>query len=156
MGFRIDEVMTGTHEFETNAGPEGTFPLEFRVTWGPPRLWDFLSPSSRTFGTAPLEGVISVGGLCSEVPCNGTIRIDYLGRRAICYTFEFESGGTRYRFVGHKVNIRPWNLPVSHTTCFGTLQEADSGRLVSRSVTHFRLRTLPEFVGSLRWVRPST
>ena len=151
MGFRIDEVMEGTHEFEGQDEPGGPLPFRFSVTWGPPNLRAFLNPSSDTFGTAPLHGVITVGGLCEEVFCDGTIEIDYFGRHTIRYVFEFETDGTRYRFVGEKVNIRPWNLTVSHTTCFGTLLEADSGRLVSRSVTHFRLRTLPAFLASLRW-----
>ena len=49
-----------------------------------------------------------------------------------------------------KRNIKPWNLPVSHTTCYGELTEAKSGKLVSRSVTYFRLKTLPSFLWSFR------
>jgi hypothetical protein len=39
---------------------------------------------------------------------------------------------------------------VSHTTCYGVLTEAASGKLVSKSVTHFRLATAPAFLASLR------
>jgi hypothetical protein len=91
-----------------------------------------------------------VGGLCDWAPCKGTLSLEY-GKQRIRYRFDFEAGGKLYRFSGDKVNIRPWNLGTSHTTCFGTLVELDSGRLVSTSVTEFRLRDLPGFLTSLRW-----
>jgi hypothetical protein len=53
--------------------------------------------------------------------------------------------------VGEKVNIKLWNLPVSHTTCVGRVTELESGKLISTSVTIFRMRTLPAFLGSFRF-----
>jgi hypothetical protein len=150
VGFLIDEEMSGTHEFEAGCGPPGRHPLSFRVTWGARNVGDFLNPFDRRFGHAELEGTITVGGLCDEAPCTGSLVLDYVKNHAISYTLDFEVDGTGYRFVGEKVNIRAWNLPVSHTTCFGTLTEAGSGRLLSRSVTFFRLRTAPRFLASLR------
>jgi len=91
-----------------------------------------------------------VGGLCEDTPCSGTLELMYFDKKKIRYTLGFQVAGTSYRFIGEKVNIRPWNLPVSHTTCYGTLTEAESGRLVSRSVTYFHMKTVPEFAGSLR------
>ncbi len=56
-----------------------------------------------------------------------------------------------YQYVGQKVDIRPWNLPWSHTRCFGHLTRADTGELVSTSLTRFRLRSAPRFLASLRF-----
>jgi hypothetical protein len=100
--------------------------------------------------TAELEGTVSVEFLCQDAPCSGSFEMRYLSEHRIRYSFEFEAQGKPYRYVGEKVNIWPWNLATSHTTCFGTLVEADTGKLVSRSVTYFRMHTLPGFVASLR------
>ncbi|MBN2360856.1 MAG: hypothetical protein JXR83_15480 [Deltaproteobacteria bacterium] len=150
IGFRIDEVMSGHHTFEPGCGPAGQLPMRFRVTWGHRHLAAFASPLSDDFGKADLEGTVSIDFLCREAPCQGTFELKYLSEQAIRYCFEFEANGTRYRYVGEKVNIWPWNLPVSHTTCFGTLVDAKNGQLVSRSVLHFRLATMIPFVASFR------
>ncbi|NMC71683.1 MAG: hypothetical protein GYA57_16670 [Myxococcales bacterium] len=149
-GFRMDEVMSGEHTFEPGCGPAGRHPFEFRVTWGPDDLWTWIDPDDPHFLTQSLEGTVTAGGLCENAPCRGRLELRYFDEHALRYTFEFEAAGKRYRYVGEKVNIQPWNLPVSHTTCYGVLTEADTGRLVSRSVTHFRLRTIPAFLRSLR------
>jgi hypothetical protein len=149
VGFQIDEVMSGTHAFEPGMGPPGTKPLQFKVTWGAESIARWFTPGGE-FMRGPLKGTITADGLCREAGCEGTLELRYFDEHTIRYAFEFEADGRRYRFVGEKVNIRPWNLPVSHTTCFGRITEADSGRLVSTSVTFFRLSTLPSFLTSLR------
>ena len=149
-GFRIDEVMTGEHEFEPGLGPDGKHFFEFAVTWGAPSTIAFLRPSSGSFFSADLEGSVTVGGLCERAPCKGTLELKYFTERKIRYTFDFGVEGTGYQFVGEKVNILPWNLPVSHTTCFGTLKESESGKLISRSVTFFKLHKAPSFLHSFR------
>ncbi len=148
-GYSLDEVMAGTHEFEPGAGPPGTHPFRFVVKWGSDSMRGFLHPGEQ-FLTAALAGTVTAGSLCADAPCAGSLRIDYFGRHSIRYVFEFDSAQGQCRFVGEKVNIRAWNLPVSHTTCFGTVTRISDGRLVSRAVVHFRLRTLPAFLGSLR------
>ncbi len=153
LGFRMDEVMSGTHRFEPGAGPEGEHPMEFRVTWGPDHLSAWLDPRKEGFLRQPLEGRVTVGGLCSNVPCKGTLALDYFRGNRIVYSFDFTVDDTEYHFVGEKVNIKPWNLPVSHTTCYGVLTEKETGKLVSRSVTHFRLNTALDFVLSFRLAR---
>jgi len=150
LGFAIDETMSGHHEFEPGLGEPGEHPLEFRVTWGTKDVLDWVNRRGKRLPTQSLDGTISVGGLCENAPCHGSLELMYFDKKKIRYTLSFWVEGTRYRFVGEKVNIRPWNLPVSHTTCYGTLTEADTGRLVSRSVTHFRMKTVPAFAGSLR------
>jgi hypothetical protein len=74
----------------------------------------------------------------------------YLQDRSIRYAFRFKEGGKDYKYVGEKVNIHLWNLPWSHTTCFGRLILQGTGELVSTSVTHFRIRSLPRFIASVR------
>jgi hypothetical protein len=130
--------------------------MEFKVTWGARNLVEWLNPKGEKFMIVDLAGTVTVGGLCEAAPCEGTLELKYFDQRKIRYAFTFTIDRVEYRYVGEKVNIRPWNLPVSHTTCFGTLTEAATGKLVSKSVTHFRMRTMPEFAASLRWaVTPS-
>ncbi len=150
LGFRIDETMSGVHEFEPDCGPPGIHPMEFKVTWGARDLVEWLNPNGDAFMAVELDGTVTIDGLCENTPCSGSLELKYFDEHKIRYNFTFEVDAVEYRYVGEKVNIRPWNLPVSHTTCFGTLTEVDSGKLVSKSVTHFRMRTVPEFATSLR------
>ncbi|MBF0118270.1 MAG: hypothetical protein HQK79_05495 [Desulfobacterales bacterium] len=152
VGFQIDEVMTGEHVFEQGAGPKGTHFFEFRVTWGPEDILSWVNPFGGEFLTQPLEGSVTIGGLCKNAHCNGTLELLYFKERKIRYTFDFSARGKSYHFIGEKVNIWPWNLLFSHTTCFGTLIERDTGVLVSRSVSYFKLWRGPSFVGSFRFV----
>jgi hypothetical protein len=150
VGFKIDEVMSGEHQLEAAFGAPKPQPLEFRVTWGTTNLARWVMPGSAEFMTSPLEGTITAGGLCHEAPCKGTLELRYFDEHKIRYAFEFEVSGKRYGFVGEKVNIWPWNLPYSHTTCFGRLTEVETGKLVSTSVTHFRAVSAPAFLLSFR------
>ena len=153
VGFRMHESMRGWHVFEPGWGPPGRHPFRFDVTWGPDDLGRWLDPRSPDFLRHPMRGTVTVGGLCAQVPCEGTMELRYVGEHRIGYRFRFEAGGRTFLFRGDKVEIRPWNLPFSHTTCFGTIQiDDDEGgsQLVSRSVTRFLLRTTPAFVGSFR------
>ncbi len=152
IGFALDETMSGSHVFEPGFGPAGEHPFEFRLTWGPDNVIQWANPRSKTFLSQPLEGKITAGGLCRDCHCYGTLTLDYFRSHKIIYDFEFSVDGKPYHFIGEKVNIKPWNLPVSHTTCFGTVTEMDQGKLVSRSVTHFRFRTTLGFLTSLRFV----
>ena len=97
-----------------------------------------------------LEGTVSIDGLCVDEPCRGTLALRYLTDQTLRYSFEFQVASVPYRYVGEKVHIRPWNLPWSHTTCYGRLVRSDTGELVSTSVTHFRWRSIPAFLASLR------
>jgi len=150
-GFEMHEQMSGTHVFEPPFGdPEERVPFRFDITWGPRDLWRWLNPRDEEFLCQQLRGTVSAAGLCENAPCEGVLELRYFGEHVLRYTFEFLAQGVAYRYVGEKVNIRPWNLPFSHTTCFGVLTEARSGRLVSRSVTHFRMSTAIAFLRSLR------
>ena len=154
MGFVVQETMSGTHELESGWGAPGRQPFAFRVAWGPERLREWLDPRSPQFLWQELEGEVRLGGLDGVpewAPCRGTLELDYFGSARIRYVFDVPAGERTFRFQGDKVELRPWNLLVTHTTCFGTLTELESGRLVSRSVTRFRLRDLPRMALSTRW-----
>jgi hypothetical protein len=142
VGFRAREVMRGYHEF-ADGGPSGRHPFVFRATWGPDRLRDWIDPRKPTFLWQRLDGEVLAGALCDWTPCAGTLHLQYWPQRRIRYTFEFEVEGVRYRYLGDKVNLRLWNLAVSHTTCTHVLTEQRTGRLVATGVTQFRLRDLP-------------
>ncbi|MBI2572142.1 MAG: hypothetical protein HYV63_34460 [Candidatus Schekmanbacteria bacterium] len=150
IGFKMDEVMSGEHEFQPGHGPGERRPMSFRVTWGPTNLFKWLNPWGDEFLTQPLDGTVTVDGLCVDAPCSGTLALRYFTERKIRYDFRFSNAGRSFRFVGEKVNIWPWNLHVSHTTCYGELVDETSGELVSRSITFFRFRTAPAFIASLR------
>lgn len=150
MGFRAREVMRGHHEFVEGGGPPGRHPFAFRATWGPDRLRDWLDPRKPTFLWQPLQGEVLAGGLCDWTPCAGSLHLQYWPQRRIRYAFEFDVDGIRYRYLGDKVDLRLWNLAVSHTTCTHALTEQRSGRLVATGVTRFHLRDLPALL-TPRW-----
>ena len=151
IGFMMDEVMTGSHHFVNGAGPEGEHDFSFRVTWGTRHLEDWLNPFGAGFMSNFLQGTVKVGGLVDEAPCQGTLDLRYFQEGSIRYTFDFkDQGGRPLRYLGEKVNIRPWNLHHSHTTCFGTITDLRSGQDVSKSIVYFKFNTLPAFLGSVR------
>lgn len=150
MGFHIDEVMTGHHEFEPAFGEPGKRPMEFRVRWGTKKLLPWLNPLGDDFMDSPMTGTVTIDGLCEDAPCEGSLKLRYFKDGTLRYHFDFEVDGTSYRFVGEKAWIRPWNLVWSHTTLFGRLTRKDDGVLISTSVTHFRWRTVPAFLLSVR------
>ena len=152
-GFRMTEVMTGQHEFAHGQGPEGERFMEFVVDWGTRDLKAWLDPSNACFMFNELSGVVTIEGLCDNSPCSGSLELLYFTEASIRYTFYFQTYDMLYKYVGQKTNIKPWNLPWSHTTCQGILTRLDTGKVVSTSVTHFRLRTIPAFLRSFRFLK---
>ena len=127
VGFKMDEVMTGFHRFDEDfdlitdgksLSKEELF-MEFKITWGPNDILKWINPLSRDFMTQPLKGTITIQGLCEDCPCDGTLALSY-HKGELCYNIRFIHNKRIYRYVGKKINIRPWNLPISHTTCYGT------------------------------------
>lgn len=151
-GFKMDEVMSGSHRFEPGFGPSGEHPMEFCATWGPSNILEWANPFGNNFMTQELEGHVTVGGLCEKAPCKGTLELKYFDEHKIRYSFDFEVNGKKYHFTGEKINIQPWNLPVSHTTCYGVLTDVETGQLISKSTTYFRFKTSAQFVSSFRLV----
>jgi len=153
IGFQMDELMAGEHEFEDGFGPKdkkGKRPMFFNVTWGPKNLLKWSNPLDKNFMINDLKGTVTVDGLCNEAECEGTLELKYIAEQKIRYLFEFKVDNKTYSFKGEKRNIYPWNLHVSHTTCYGELIEKDSGKLVSKSITHFHLDTIPDFIKSFK------
>lgn len=157
LGFRIEERMSGSHRYRRDfpaggvaAGEER--PLELHARWGHPRLLGFLSPASGEFLTARLEGSLDAGGLCQAAPISGTLELRYFVDATIRYRFELDGAdGARYRFLGEKSEIRPWNLHRTHTLCRGTIARADADAEVLSDVSvRFDLGQLPAFLTSFR------
>ncbi|TRO55062.1 hypothetical protein E2P64_07865 [Candidatus Bathyarchaeota archaeon] len=96
-----------------------------------------------------LEGTVLFKGNTS--PCSGHLVIDYFDSHTITYIFDFyDRKYGKLLYVGEKVNIKPWNLLVSHTTCFGTVTRHKDDALISRTVAFFKFRTIPKFLTSFR------
>jgi len=150
LGFLMTETMTGTHEFEPGCGEPGQKFMEFVVDWGPKHMTEFFNPLGGKFMYNDMTGKVTIEGLCSDAPVNGSLELAYFTEAKIRYTFTFEANGAEYLYIGEKIDLRPWNLHRTHTTCFGSLSERDTGKLISRSVTYFRMRTVPAFVASMR------
>ena len=150
VGFTMNETMSGEHQFEKSYNIDGKHPFEFNLTWGPTDLLEWGNPHSDNFLVQPAKGYVTVGGIGSNIPCEGTFELKYFKDNKIIYNFDFEKDGVKYNYVGEKVNIKLWNLATSHTTCFGVLTEKETGKLVSKSITYFKLKTTFDFIKSFR------
>jgi len=156
IGFKLDELMTGSHHFTdgvTDNGQDsaGERPLLFSITWGNRSLIRFLNPFSEQFLLNEARGVITVDGLVRKAPCTGSLRLLYFTERKIRYELDFQDqAGRSYRYVGEKRNIWPWNIHKTHVTCYGTVTDLASGREISRSVVYFPYRQIPAFLLSFR------
>jgi len=152
VGFTMDEVMDGEHHFINGAGPQGEFPFSFQLNWGTENVEEFFDFSDKdSFMVANCTGTINVGGLEENVPCQGTLALKYISDQKLIYTLFFRtSNGKEYKYVGEKINLRPWNLHKTHTTCYGTIWEKDSNKEISKSTVHFRMNTIVDFVSSFR------
>lgn len=150
IGFYIDEKMVGQHEFVPGEGPEGKHTFLFNVRWGPNDLSNWIRPDSQEFLINSMVGFVNIGGMGEKIPIKGSMEIKYLDEQKIRYTFDFEYNDIQYHYIGEKINIHLFNLLTSHTTCFGTLTEKATGKLISRSVTYFRLRDTFSFLRSFR------
>jgi len=156
-GFQAHESMEGLHEFVARQGPAGAFPFSFELDWGCERLASFLNPlSEETFLTAVCRGVIRVGHLAEEAPCQGTLEFRYVSEAKVRYRLHFSAGGADYAYIGEKTGIRPWNLVRTHATCHGALFSLETGEEVSRSRVTFRPSALPSLLKSFRVVRRGT
>lgn len=159
LGFRLDETMTGFHEFDPGFGLQGrSYPsgkrfMEFVITWGPDDVVKWLNPFDPDFMTQPLKGHITIEGLCEKCPCEGTLTLAY-HKGEICYDIRFEHDRMMYHYVGKKTNIRPWNLPISHTTCHGktVLKTLFRDWDLSKSTVYFKFSTMWKFLTSFRFV----
>jgi hypothetical protein len=149
LSFQMTECMRGAHHFVDPAlGDASDRALYFRIRWSG-ALAAVLNPLSPEFLRYQAQGVISVDGLTpGEVPCNGTLAVDYLREHKITYTLAFD----RWRFVGEKVDVRltrPVMLIKTHTTCYGRIED-EHGKIVSRSVVHFEPEDALGFLASTR------
>ena len=156
VGFAMDETMSGTHRFVEDDQPTGDLPMSFTLTWGTQDLRTFLDPRSKeTFCTADAKGHVTVAGLVEDAECTGTLELRYFPEAKIRYKFSFKGKhGKKFHYVGEKINLRPWNLHRTHTTCYGTIYATRTGQEVSKSITYSRFSTLPAFLMSFRLIGP--
>jgi hypothetical protein len=154
IGFTFKETMSGYHLFQVGANNLAQFGqqtsinkhMHFTITWGPNDIFDFLW---RDKLTCPLLGTITIGDMCVNVPCTGTIALHY-HQGKIKYEINFRVNDIPYKFVGQKENIRPWNLHKSHTTLYGTICDVWTPAVLSKAVLLFKLDTLIPFLRSFR------
>ncbi len=150
IGFKMNEIMVGAHRFEESGVEQ---PMLFHLTWGHKSLREYCSPSSTEFLKAKAKGIITVGGLAHKAECEGSLHLLYFTEHKVRYELSFTDGqGRAYEYTGEKVDIRPWNLHKSHTTCYGRITESETGRVVSKSVVYFPLAELFTFMKSFRLV----
>ena len=144
LGFEIQETMSG---YDDNGDP-----FEFNVTWGVDD-WKNINMGPVKFD---LKGTVLFNNqIC---PCEGNLIIDYFGTNSIKYNFDFTANidcanqpyYRKLEYLGEKINIKPWNLLTSHTTCFGVILGDYSNDLVAKTNTFFKLKTIPKFLSSFR------
>lgn len=152
-GFLMTEVMTGQHEFQPGFGSPGEKFMEFSVDWGPSNILDWANPTDGKFMLNDLSGNVTIEGLGANIPCEGRLELRYFDENKIRYVFHFEHDSENYRFVGEKKNIQLWNLPDSHTRCYGKLFNGRD-ELISLSETRFEFPTSVDFIKSFRLVFP--
>jgi len=144
LGFSIEESMVGTHRFSLSSVE---MPFRFDITWGT----DDIKAAWELGGVFSAIGTISVEGLCDRTSCYGALKLGYFSEGRLRYELFFSTPRLgECIYIGEKVNIKPWNLLVSHTTCFGTIELAESGQLLSRSVSHFRAKDVLKFAKSFK------
>lgn len=154
VGFKMDELMVGTHTFSNGSFEGRELPLNFSLTWGNVNLLKFLNPGSGEFLNSDANGFITVGGLANKADCTGSLKLMYFSERKIRYELNFTGDdGMAYRYVGEKVNLWPWNLHKTHVTCYGTITDKKTGKIISNSVVYFPMREMLDFLISARLVK---
>ncbi len=154
VGFKMDEIMIGTHTFSNGSFDGRELPLNFSLTWGNGNLVKFLNPGSDEFLVSSARGFITVGGLANKADCEGYLKLMYFTERKIRYELDFKGDdGKSYRYMGEKVNIWPWNLHRTHVTCYGTITDTATGKIISSSIVYFPLREMYDFLMSLRLIK---
>lgn len=152
VGFKMDEVMEGTHRLKDGPLARVALPMSFRASWGSKNLGKFLFDFFRGRPAAcELSGTANIEGLCQNAEVKGKLEFRYLVDATLRYEFEFYADGKPHLFVGDKENIRPWNLRRTHTTCHGIILDQSTHMIISISVVYFDPRTLPRFLASLRF-----
>ena len=128
----------------TDAPCRGTLDLAYFTEAKIRYTFDFLHP-----GGDPFEGdprYILKRNLKRAADMGYTF---YVGPELEYFYFR-DDQGTPYRYIGEKVNLRPWNLHKTHTTCYGTIVNLKNNKEVSKSIVYFKFETTPEFMASFR------
>lgn len=147
-GFYMTEKMVGHFSrVYSDWGTDNWVPMKFNATWGTEDISGVMSEEGNF--KFLLTGDITIKGLCRGAPLCGWLFLNYLTDGMLKYTFNFEANHRQLTFVGRKVNINPWNILTSHTTCVGAVYALE-GSLMGHSVTYFQLRDVLRFLASFR------
>jgi len=137
MSVQFAETMAGS--FTDNAGNKG--PIVFTVKAVASKAKAFVTGSPMR-----LEGTMTVGGICRDVPATGSLEVRLLTHREIVYTLAFMGDcGATYRYVGKKT-VSALNLLKSMTTLRGDLLRENE--VIGTAELSFSLRDIPEFMKS--------
>jgi hypothetical protein len=149
-GFEFSEGAVGTHRFVERRRDRGEMPFSFSFKASSDEFKWFLHPDSRDFVSMNIEGVLNMDGLAAKAAFKGTIEASLFRRRQIIYDFTFKSsGGTDYRFHGHK-DLSIFQPLKSITTLYGEVMNSRSGKIISTTVTYMDLRDIPRILASIR------
>lgn len=137
MSVQFAETMAGS--FTDNSGNKS--PIVFTVKAMASKAKAFVTGSPMR-----LDGTMTVGGICRDVPATGSLEVRLLTHREIIYTLVFMGDcGATYRYVGKK-NVTALKLLKSMTTLRGELWRENE--VVGTAELSFSLRDIPEFVKS--------
>jgi len=141
MKFFMNETMYGRYRLIGQDHKEGR--LDFDARFGSDN-WEEMVRTKKTV----LTGYVNMDGFATNQPLNGYLMIDLLGDKVLVYDFTFRSDtGKLMHFYGKK-DVRYLNLPKTMTTLYGVVEQENIP--IAEVESHFRFRTLPAFLLSLR------
>lgn len=150
-GFEFTEVMEGYHYMP--AVKKESMPLKFTLKWGTENLKDTLNPNSNRYLQFAAAGILEADGIVTGgTRTFGLIHLNY-PENIIQYMLQFKSAErppvNDYVLVGEKMNIKWYNLPYSHTTCYTTIVNG-ADQLISRGVAFFKMKNALSFIKSFK------
>jgi len=149
-GFEFVETMEGYHYMPAVTAKK--MDTCFTVKWGTENIKEVLNPKSNQFLMFQMAGILEIEGITEKTRTFGYLHLDYPHNR-IQYMLQFKSAEqppvNDYMFIGEKMNVKWWNLPFSHTTCYTTVING-ADQLISRGVVFFKLKNLWPFLKSFK------
>ncbi|MCK9596160.1 hypothetical protein M0R19_03180 [Candidatus Pacearchaeota archaeon] len=153
--FEAKEILRGFGYFKGIHTKEPIkVPIKLNLTWNSDLL-SFINPIHIGFLRAYVDGTIQIDD--EEFTLFGTLTLKYFEDNSIEYHLFIENfikkSSTKdsecLTFIGKKINIKPWNLLFSHTTCFGTLLQ--NNELIADCYLFFNLKDLFPFLKSFKF-----
>ncbi len=139
------ETMSGFYRDLMGEGKKRKF--EFTVTATAP-FRKLANPMGKDFMLTALEGIVTMEGICEDAAIrDGKLLLDFLDKRQLVYSFNFQGDGAECSYSGKK-RISLQNPLESMTTLFGSIECARNGIMqdMCSSVCYFSLKDLPTFM----------